>query len=138
MTELPTAFSVGQKGDDAIAALDDLVEMVAAYGYDYRTEAEGAVAASRTTMLGMAIGTVLVGLMIALAFAYSMSRPIFAAMQRWPNASREESSTTTSRRRRRDELGRLLKSLAVMQASLKAKRGRRSGLLMSAKDQNEH
>ena len=51
--------------------------MVAAYGFDYRTEAEAAVAESRTTMLGIAIGTVVTGFLIALAFAYSLSRPIF-------------------------------------------------------------
>jgi methyl-accepting chemotaxis protein len=134
VTELPTAFSVGQQGDDAIAAVDDLVEMVAAYGYDYRTEAEGAVAASRATMLGIAVGTVLVGLMIALAFAYSLSRPIFAALnvaERVAGGNFNDDIKT----RRRDELGRLLKSLAVMQASLKA-RADDDLLLISAKDQS--
>ena len=49
-TEIPAAFVVARQGDAAIAAIDDLVEIVAAYGFDYRTEAEAAVAASRTTM----------------------------------------------------------------------------------------
>jgi methyl-accepting chemotaxis protein len=31
VTELPAAFSVVQKGEEAVAALDDLVEVVAAY-----------------------------------------------------------------------------------------------------------
>ena len=38
-------FSVAQKGDAAVAAVDDLVEMVAAYGFEFRTEAEATVAA---------------------------------------------------------------------------------------------
>jgi len=64
----------------AIAAVDDLVEMVAAYGFDYRTEAEESTAArpyrdagacdrygpDRTDYCGR--------------FSYSMSKPIFAAM----------------------------------------------------------
>jgi methyl-accepting chemotaxis protein len=134
VTEIPTAFSVVQQGDGAIIAIDDLVEMVAAYGYDYRTEAEAAVAASRTAMLGIAIGTVLVGLMIAIAFAYSLSRPIFAALH---VAERVAAGNFADdiKTRRRDELGRLLKSLAIMQASLK-ERVDDDLALISAKDQS--
>jgi len=134
LTEIPTGFSVVKQGDDGIAAIDDLVETVAAYGYDYRVEAERAVAASRTTMLGIAIGTVLVGLMIALAFAYSLSRPIFAALN---VAERVAAGNFNDdiKTRRRDELGRLLNSLAVMQASLKAKADD-DLVLISAKDRS--
>ena len=39
LTELPPTFAVTKLGQEAVAAVDDLVEMVAAYGYDYRTEA---------------------------------------------------------------------------------------------------
>ena len=97
-------------------------------------EAEGAVAASRTTMFGIAIGTVLVGLAIALAFAYSLSRPIFASLH---IAERVAAGNFNDdiRTRRRDELGRLLKSLAVMQSSLKAKADDDLALI-SAKDQS--
>ena len=133
ITEIPTTFAIAQQGDHAVAAVDDLVEMVAAYGYDYRTEAEAAVAAVRTAMLGIAVGTVLVGLMIALAFAYSLSRPIFAALRVAERVAAGD-FTDDIRTRRRDELGRLLKSLAVMQASLKAKADDDLALI-SAKDQ---
>jgi methyl-accepting chemotaxis protein len=134
VTEIPTNFTLAQQGDDAVAAVDDLVEMVAAYGYDYRTQAEGAVAASRTTMIGIAIGTALIGLLIAIAFAYSLSRPIFAALS---TAERVAAGNFNDeiKTRRRDELGRLLKSLAVMQTSLKAKADDDLALI-SAKDQN--
>ena len=133
VTEIPTTFAVAQQGDNAIAAIDDLVEMVAAYGFEYRTEAEAAVAASRTAMLGIAVGTVLIGFMIALAFAYSLSRPIFAALRVAERVAAGD-FTDDIRTRRRDELGRLLKSLAVMQASLKAKADG-DLVLISAKDQ---
>jgi methyl-accepting chemotaxis protein len=119
-TTLPLTFSVVQKGDATVAAFDDLVEIVAAYGFDYRREAEGAVTAARTNMLILAIGTALLGLVLAAGFAYSTSKPIFAAMH---IAGRVADGTLTDRIevRRRDELGQLLKSLAVMQASLKAR-----------------
>jgi methyl-accepting chemotaxis protein len=133
ITEIPTTFAVAKLGDNAVAAIDDLVEMVAAYGFDYRTEAEAAVAAARTTMLGIAVGTVLIGFIIALAFAYSLSRPIFAALRVAERVAAGD-FTDDIRTRRRDELGRLLKSLAVMQASLKAKADDDFALI-SAKDQ---
>ena len=133
LTEIPTTFSLTQQGDAVAAALDDLVELVAAYGFDYRTEAEATVAAARTTMLGIAVGTALVGFMLAIAFAYSLSRPISAAMH---VAERVAAGNFTDdiAVRRRDELGRLLKSLAVMQASLKA-RADHDLALMSSKDE---
>jgi methyl-accepting chemotaxis protein len=133
VTDLPAAFTLVQKSDEAVAALDDLVEMVAAYGFSYRTEAEAAVAEAHGTMLSLAIGTAVIGLILAVAFAYSMSKPIFAAMQ---IAERVATGIFTDQIvvRRRDELGRLLKSLAVMQVSLKA-RADEDIALMSSKDQ---
>src|SRR5205085_2702658 len=59
-TEVPASFVVARQGDAVIAAVDDLVEMVAAYGFEYRTEAEASVAASRTAMTALAIGTAVV------------------------------------------------------------------------------
>jgi len=132
LTALPMPFSVTKKGDAAVAAVDDLVEMVAAYGFDYRTEAEATVAAAHTTMLALAVGTALIGLIIAIVFAYSMSKPIFAAMH---IAERVAAGIFTDQIdvRRRDELGRLLTSLAVMQAGLSA-RADDDAALMSSKD----
>jgi methyl-accepting chemotaxis protein len=133
VTELPAAFAVVKRGEAAIAKLDDLVEIVAAYGFSYRTEAEATVAASRSTMTALAIGTAVIGLVLALAFAYSMSRPIYAAMR---IAERVASGIFTDQIKvnRRDELGRLLKSLASMQDNLKA-RADQEIALMSEKDQ---
>lgn len=118
LTMLPAAFSIGQKSEHAAATLDDLVEMVAAYGFNYRMEAGKTVAAARTTLLTTAIVTALIGLMLAVTFAYSMSKPIFVAMQ---VAGRVAAGNLNDRIeiRRSDELGRLLKSLAVMQSKLK-------------------
>jgi methyl-accepting chemotaxis protein len=133
LTEIPTTFSLMQQGDEAAAALDDLVELVAAYGFDYRTEAEASVAEARTTMLGIAVGTALIGLVIAIAFAYSLSKPISAAVRVAERVAAGNFADDIAVRRR-DELGRLLKSLAVMQASLKA-RADQDLALMSSKDE---
>ena len=118
----PVAFSaaVARSSERAVAILDDLVEMVAANGFDDRVEAEATVAAARTTMLVATIGTALIGLMLAAAFSYSMSKPIFAAMQ---VAERVAGGSLANRIdvERSDELGRLLKSLATMQDGLKAR-----------------
>ena len=134
VTELPTTFSLSAQGDRLTASLDDLVELVAAYGFEYRTAAEGSVDAARATMLSVATGTVLIGLIIAFAFSYSMGRPISAAMH---IAERVAAGNFTDEIavRRRDELGRLLSSLAVMQSSLKA-RADGDLAMLAAKDQS--
>jgi methyl-accepting chemotaxis protein len=133
VTGLPMLFTVTKKGDAAVAAVDDLVEIVAAYGFDVRTEAEATVTAAHTTMTALAIATALIGLTLAIAFAHSMSKPIFAAMR---IAERVAAGNFTDQieSKRHDELGRLLKSLAVMQAGLKV-RAEEEAALMSSKDQ---
>jgi methyl-accepting chemotaxis protein len=76
LTELPTTFTVHKLGQEAGAAVDDLVEMAAAYGYDYRTQAEADVAAARMTMIIATAVGLIVGSMLAIGFAYSLTRPI--------------------------------------------------------------
>ena len=70
----PMSFSVEEKCTIAAAALDDLVKVVAACGFGYRTEAEDSVAATRAKMFGLAVCTALVAL-ILVSFAYSLSKP---------------------------------------------------------------
>jgi methyl-accepting chemotaxis protein len=134
VTEIPTSFLLSQQGDKLIASIDDLVDLVAAYGYEFRTTAEAAVAADRTTMMAVAAGTVAIGLIIALAFSYSMSRPIRAAVRVAERVAAGNFADDIAVRRR-DELGSLLQSLAVMQASLKA-RADDDLALIAAKDQS--
>jgi diguanylate cyclase (GGDEF)-like protein len=117
---VPAPFSVTQQSNDAGAALDDLVEIVAAYGFEYRMAAEATVASARKTLLWLAIGTTLVGIMLAVSFSRSMSEPISEAMRVAERvASGNFADQITSPRR--DELGRLLRSLAAMQARLKTR-----------------
>jgi methyl-accepting chemotaxis protein len=132
LTEIPTTYAITQQADEAAAALDDLVEVAAAYGFNFRTDAEAVVTATRSTMIAMTIVTALIGLLLAVAFAYSMSKPIFAAMRIAERVAAADfcDQIVVSRR---DELGRLLKSLSVMQASLRT-RADENTALMSSKD----
>jgi PAS domain-containing protein len=129
LTMVPASFALTQKGNDAAKALDDLVETVAAYGFEYRMAAETAVADARTTMLTLAIGTTLVGIMLAVSFSYSMSKPIFEAMQ---VAERVAAGNFTDQiaSQRPDELGRLLRSLDAMQSHLKARADEDHAMMM--------
>ena len=117
---VPASFSVAQKGDDAGAALDSLVGTVAAYGFLYRAQAEAAVATAGTIMLALATGTALIGFLLAVIFAYSMGKPISEAMQIIERAA-AGNFTNPIASQRRDEIGHLLRSLAVMQSRLKAR-----------------
>ena len=76
LTELPASFTVAKLGQEAVASVDDLVEMVAAHGYEYRTEAEATVVAARLAMIIAGAVGLLVGLALAIGFAYSLSKPI--------------------------------------------------------------
>jgi methyl-accepting chemotaxis protein len=76
VTELPATYVIAQLGQEAVETIDDLVETVTAYGYGYRTEAEAAVASSRLTMIVASTAGLLTGLILAIGFAYSLSRPI--------------------------------------------------------------
>ena len=120
LTLVPAPFSIERKSADAVAALDDLVEVVAAYGFEYRMTAEATVNTSRKTLLTLSIGAALAGLMLAIAFSHSMSKPILASLQ---FAERIASGILTNRIaiRRNDELGRLQHALVAMQSSLKTR-----------------
>jgi len=120
LTEVPLAVTVARKADRAAAALDDVVELGAARGFEFRSMSDAAVAASRLRMMVLAMATAVVGVALSLAFAHSISRPIRAATAIAERVARGNFSDAIVSKRR-DELGRLLRSLAQMQASLRAK-----------------
>jgi methyl-accepting chemotaxis protein len=62
---LPMSFSVEEKSRIAATVLDDLVEVVTAYGFGYPMEAEDSVATTRAKMLGLGICMALVALILA-------------------------------------------------------------------------
>jgi diguanylate cyclase (GGDEF)-like protein len=118
LTAIPAPFVIEKKSEAAIAALDDLVETVAAYGFEYRMMAEDAVASSRRIMLALSFGVALIGLLLAASFSHSMSKPILEA---WWFAESVAAGNLTNKIevRRRDEIGGLQHSLVTMQTSLK-------------------
>lgn len=118
LTEIPAPFSIEHKRKLAVAAVDDLVEAVAGFGFEYRLEAANAVKASSRELLALSAGTVLIGLLLAVVFAKSMSAPILVALQ---FAERISAGKLTNQIEvnRSDELGRLQRALLVMQTSLK-------------------
>jgi methyl-accepting chemotaxis protein len=105
LTELPATFTVTKLGDGAAAAVDDLVEMVAAYGYDYRAEAEASVSAARLTMIIASAVGLLVGLMLAVGFAYSLSKPISMLAKSMLNLAEGDFNIVLPGVARKDEVG---------------------------------
>lgn len=120
LTLLPMTSAVGGKGEIAAAALDELVQLTAAHGFDFRQQAEANVTAARLTMISFTVVTGIIGVLLALGFAYSLVRPIRTAMGIAERVAAGNFSDKIEVRGR-DELSRLLRSLAAMQASLKAK-----------------
>ena len=116
LTEVPTSFAVKKLGDDAVASVDDLVEMVAAYGYDFRNEAEATVAASHVTMIASAAGGLILGLMFAIGFAYSLSRPISALAKSMLELADGNFEVVLPGLRRNDEVGHVARAVERFKA----------------------
>jgi methyl-accepting chemotaxis protein len=114
------ASEVAKLGDDVLAAVDDLVELTAAYGFDFRQKAEASADTMRKNLIMLSTAAGIVSLLVAGAFAYSLGRPIREATN---IAGRVAAGVFTDQIRvnRRDELGHLLRSLATMQSSLKSR-----------------
>jgi methyl-accepting chemotaxis protein len=120
LTELPTTFMVTKLGQEAVMAVDDLVENVAAYGYSYRTEAEANVAAARLTMIVASAAGLLVGIMLAIGFAYSLSQPISMLARSMLELAEGDFDIVLPGLARKDEVG--LVARAVERFKVKAER----------------
>ncbi|MBV8839197.1 MAG: methyl-accepting chemotaxis protein, partial [Alphaproteobacteria bacterium] len=102
-------------------ALDQVVEDASAYGFEFRSAAEADVAASRRNLVILAIAIGIFGVLLSLGIAYSFTRPLRNAMQFSERIAAGDLSQEMAVSRR-DEFGRLLASLAQMQASLRRQR----------------
>jgi methyl-accepting chemotaxis protein len=105
VTELPAAYIIAKLGQESVASVDDLVETVAAYGYGYRTEAEAEVASSRLAMIVASTVGLLTGLILAVAFAYSLSRPIANLAKSMLELAEGDFSIVLPGLARKDEVG---------------------------------
>jgi methyl-accepting chemotaxis protein len=111
LTELPTAFTIGKLGDDAVAAIDDLVEITAAYGFDFRNEAEAQAAAFHKTMMTASIGGIVFGLLLAIGFAYSLSKPIRALEKSMLELADGNFAVVLPGLQRKDEIGHVARAV---------------------------
>jgi methyl-accepting chemotaxis protein len=119
VTELPLSDSVAVKGDAVAAAIDEVAEAAAAYGFTFRTEAEAQVKSYKGDLVKMVIATGVIGVLMSFGLAYSFARPIRHAMTISERVAAGDFSEAIVPRRR-DELGRLLASLGQMQGALSA------------------
>jgi methyl-accepting chemotaxis protein len=121
VTELPMLNSIERRDAEIFGALDELVEMASARGFEFRAEAETLVAETKRNEMAIAGGVVLIGLLCAFALARSLVRPIRLAAQAAERvAAGSLDNEITSRRR--DETGVMLRALAKMQDSLRSQR----------------
>ncbi|CAL74605.1 Putative methyl-accepting chemotaxis protein (with a HAMP region) [Bradyrhizobium sp. ORS 278] len=111
VTEIPTAFLLSKLGTEALASVDDLVELVAAYGYEYRNEAEAHVADSRTMMMAASGATLVLGILLALGFAYSLSRPIISLEKAMIQLADGHFDVVLPGVRRKDEIGHVARAV---------------------------
>jgi methyl-accepting chemotaxis protein len=111
LTEIPTTFLLSKLGAEAVASVDDLVEMVAAYGFEFRNEAEAEVAASRMTMNTAIVASLVLGLVLAIGFAYSLSRPIVALEKSMIELADGNFDVALPGVKRKDEIGRVARAV---------------------------
>jgi PAS domain-containing protein len=120
VTHLPMREAVERRSALAASRLDDLIELATADGYAYRARAAAEMRVSAFTLAGLAGGIVVLSGLFALSFVQMLIAPIRAATQIAEDVAADR-RTTIGATRRRDEIGRLLTSLASMQASLRAR-----------------
>jgi methyl-accepting chemotaxis protein len=112
--------SVREKGDQVAEAIDDVAEAAAAYGFEFRTDAETIVAGSRTTLTALAIATVLLGMVLAFGTAYSLTKPLAILVGLLQRLARGEEVEITGIGRR-DEIGATARAVNAIKEMLAEK-----------------
>ena len=130
---LPMPAAIERQSAAAAASVDDLVELVAADGFAYRAHAEAEMRASSITLGALAGAIVLTGAIFAALLAHRVISPVRAAT-RFAEAVAAGDFADVIATGRDDEVGRLLTSLATMQANLRSREARAVALLQD-KDQ---
>jgi methyl-accepting chemotaxis protein len=113
--------AVMSKADAVGEAIDQVVEEASAYGFEFRSEAEASVIASRRNLIILAAATGMIAIVLSLGIAYSFTRPVWGAIgfsERIAAGDLAQRPTTP----RRDEFGRLQVALEQMQAALRGQR----------------
>ena len=119
-TTLPLPTGVESDGRAAIAALDDVVELVAADGFSFRLEAQETLRRSSATLAALGGTVVAISALFVVMLARGLIRPILAATHVAEHIAADR-PCTIGPSKRRDEVGRLLNCLATMQRNLAAR-----------------
>jgi methyl-accepting chemotaxis protein len=106
------------KAADVDEALDVMAEGASAYGFNFRTTAEGEAKFARMAFLIMVIAVALIGAASAAATAYSISRPVKATTKVMRTLASGDYSVGIPGAGRKDEIGEMAQSLAVFKDSL--------------------
>jgi diguanylate cyclase (GGDEF)-like protein/PAS domain S-box-containing protein len=120
VTAVPMPSVVERQGATAVALLDDVVESVAASGFDYRSRAQTEMHASSVTLTSLCLAVIAMSALFVLLFGHLLIRPVRAATRIAEEVAGGNLSDVAATSRR-DELGRLLTALAIMQASLRSR-----------------
>jgi methyl-accepting chemotaxis protein len=118
LTQLPLATAVSRQADQVAAAIDQIAESASAHGFEFRSQAEAEVAASKSGLVTLAVVTGMIGILLSFGIALSFGRAIrnaTAISERIAAGDLSEKVSTS----RRDELGRLIVSLGRMQEALR-------------------
>jgi len=118
VVELPMTSAVMSRANAVGEAIDQVVEEAAEYGFEFRSEAEATVAASRWKLTTLAAATGLIVVLLSLGMAHSFTRPLRQATtfsERIAAGDFSQEVTTSGQ----DEFGRLLASLGQMQEALR-------------------
>jgi methyl-accepting chemotaxis protein len=102
---LPTVPSVLAKGDEVATAIDEMAEAAAAYGFEFRSEAETIVSKSKKTLVAVAVATVVIGMLLAFGTAYNIVGPIRRIAAVLHELARGNKAVEIPYIRRRDEIG---------------------------------
>jgi methyl-accepting chemotaxis protein len=113
MTALPAPWVAGKKAAAVNEAMDDLVQTVAADGFEFRARAEKSLKDAISLFTGAAGTVAIVGIVLALLFARQLGHPILA-MRRGVERMLQGEHVDLPATRRRDELGELARSFTLV------------------------
>ena len=111
---LPLPEVVIGHGRKVAEHIDLIVEHAAAYGFNFRTEAEATASTSKTNMIVMGLCTMLVGFTLASLLALSFTRPLRALTKPLNELAAGNFGVGVPGTRRKDEIGQIANSIHVM------------------------
>ena len=118
VTALPIPADVVAQGERLALRFDDLIELIASYGYRYRVQATAEIGSTTTRLAFSASVIAILGIGLAIALSQMVTRPLRIAVRVSEKIAIGDLSGASSHGRR-DEFGRLLSSLDRMRDALR-------------------